>query len=320
MNDNPRTVAVVGAGVIGQIYAGRLAESGCDVWLLARGSTHARLQAGGIQLSEAGVDAHPSVKIVDTVADIPPVDMAFLAVRADQVTAALPLVAEVRTPVVVTLVNLTDDVHTVATRIGMDRVIIGFPGVGGTPTKTGIEYRRVKQQPTMLGTAKGREQAVARVLRSAGFDVEVAADMEAWLATHTVFIAGAGAAILSAHGAERLGMDRAATTQMVLSIRDGFTHLARNGIRVTPPALRSIFTWVPRLFSVAYWQRQMRGELGMLTLAPHVLATRDTEFPLIAAAARRLAPGARHLSAALDMAGYPEEDDTTMSHQASSEE
>lgn len=94
---------------------------------------------------------------------------------------------------------------------------------------------------------------------------------------------------------------------MVLSIRGGFMYLTRNGIRVTPPALRSIFTRVPSLFSVAYWQRQMRGELGALTLAPHVFATRDTEFPLIAAAARRLTPSAQHLSAALDMAGYPEQ-------------
>ena len=305
MNDTRRTVAVVGAGVIGQVYAGRLADVGCEVWLLARGSTYARLRADGVRLREDGVDSRPPVRVVNSTTDIPAVDTVFLAVRADQVTAALPLLVEVHTRVVVTLVNLTDDARAVATQIGMDRVVLGFPGVGGTRTTDGIEYHRIRQQPTTLGCAGGREQIVAQDLRAAGLNVELAADMEAWLATHTVFIAGVGAAILHSQGAERLGADRKATARMILSIRDGFTSLAHSGVDVTPSPLRTIFTRVPRLFSVPYWQRQMRSELGTLSLAPHVFATRDTEFPLIAAAARRLAPEARQLSAALDTAGYP---------------
>lgn len=310
MNNARRTVAVVGAGVIGQVYAGRLAEAGCEVWLLARDSTYARLRTDGVLLREDGVDTRPPVRVVDTVADIPVVDTVFLAVRADQVAAALPLVAELRTRVVVTLVNLADEARAVAVQIGMDRVVLGFPGVGGTRTTDGIEYRRIRQQPTTLGYAGGREQAVAEDLRAAGLDVELATDMEAWLATHTVFIAGVGAAILHSQGADRLGRDRKATARMILSIRDGFKSLARNGVQVTPPPLRTIFTRVPRVFSVPYWQRQMRGELGTLSLAPHVLETRDTEFPLIASAARRLAPEARQLSAALDTAGYPAKPNT----------
>lgn len=278
MNNTRRTVAVVGAGVIGQVYAGRLADAGCEVWLLARDSTYARLRSDGVRLRENGVDSRPPVRVVNTATDIPAVDTVFLAVRADQVAAALPLLAEVRARVVVILVNLTDEVRAVAAQIGMDRVILGFPGVGGTRTTDGIEYRRIRQQPTTLGCAGGREQAVAQDLRAAGLDVELVSDMEAWLATHTVFIAGVGAAILHSQGADRLGADRKATARMVLSIRDGFTSLVHSGVDVTPTPLRTIFTRVPRLFSVPYWQRQMCGELGTLSLAPHVFATRDTEF------------------------------------------
>ena len=298
-------IAVVGAGVIGQIYAGRLAEAGYEVWLLARGSAYTHLHATGVRLREGGADSCPPVIFVESVEDIPPVDMVFLAVRADQVTAALPLLADVTTSVVVTLTNFTDNVPTVAAELGLDRIVIGFPGVGGVRTEAGIEYRRIRQQPTMLGEAGGREQAVVEVLQTAGLDVDVVPDVEAWLATHTVFIAGVGAAILSASGAGQLGTDRAATARMVLSIRDGFNALTHNSIMVTPTPLRLIFTRVPRWFSVPYWQRNMCGELGELTLAPHIFATRNTEFPLIAAAARRIAPGARVLSAALDAAGYP---------------
>lgn len=75
-----------------------------------------------------------------------------------------------------------------------------------------------------------------------------------WLATHTVFIAAIGAAILEAGGSRELGSDRGRTTRMVLAVRDGFHALARHGVRVTPAPLRIIFVRVPRLISVPYWQ------------------------------------------------------------------
>ncbi len=270
MNDTRRTVAVVGAGVIGQVYAGRLADVGCEVWLLARGSTYvvcvptvcACARMGWIPALRSGLSTRPRTSQRWT--------RCFLPLRADQVTAALPLLVQMHTRVVVTLVNLTDDARAVATQIGMDRVVLGFPGVGGTRTTDGIEYHRIRQQPTTLGCAGGREQIVAQDLRAAGLNVELAADMEAWLATHTVFIAGVGAAILDSQGAERLGADRKATARMILSIRDGFTSLAHSGVDVTPSPLRTIFTRVPRLFSVPYWQRQMRSELDTLPRTPRI--------------------------------------------------
>ena len=44
MSDLPHSVAVIGAGVIGQVFAGRLAAVGHPTWLLARGEPHQQLQ------------------------------------------------------------------------------------------------------------------------------------------------------------------------------------------------------------------------------------------------------------------------------------
>src|SRR5690625_4907555 len=305
MKNTGRSVAVVGAGVIGQVYAGRLAQAGSSVWLLARGDTFRHLHANGLSLNDGHTTTHPPVTVVATPADIPKVDMAVFAVRTDHVKDALPLLAEIHTPVVVTLVNLTDGAADVAKTIGVDRVILGFPGVGGTRNVDGVTFRDIAQQPTTLGVTHGREHPVATTLREAGFDVDVVDDMDAWLATHTVFIAGVGAAILTAGGAAQLGGDKTATTRMLLSIREGFASLKRHAIPVTPAGLRTIFTRVPRVFSVPYWQKHMRGDLGTLGLEPHIKATQETEFPLIAAGARRLAPDAQRLMAALQAAGFP---------------
>ncbi len=65
MSNGQRKIAVLGAGVIGQVYADRLAEAGQEVWLLARGETFKALLYQGVRLHEAGVTSAPSMNIVD---------------------------------------------------------------------------------------------------------------------------------------------------------------------------------------------------------------------------------------------------------------
>lgn len=64
-------VAVYGAGVIGQVYAGRLAAGGCAVWLLARGATFAELARHGLRLQRRESSERPQVALVEAVADLP---------------------------------------------------------------------------------------------------------------------------------------------------------------------------------------------------------------------------------------------------------
>lgn len=115
------------------------------MWLLARGRTFAKLHAEGVQLQKDGETKRPAVTVVDSTADLPPVDVAYLAVRADQVDAALPTLAEITAPVVVTLVNLAAGTDSVAKKIGADRVVFGFAGVGGIRTSAGVTYHEIDQ-------------------------------------------------------------------------------------------------------------------------------------------------------------------------------
>ncbi|QGH69472.1 ketopantoate reductase family protein [Pseudactinotalea sp. HY158] len=309
MSVSPRSAAVIGAGVIGQVYAGRLAAAGHSTWLLARGETLDRMRDRGVTLIRDGQSTTAPVTVVGSVEEIPPVDVVYLAVRGDQVVEALPVVQGVRATTVVTLVNLAGDALEVAERIGADRVVLGFPGVGGTRTDDAVTYQVVKQQPTTLGKYDGREEPVVADLHDAGFAVEVVDDAASWLATHAVFIAGAGAAILAAGSSQAVGEDRKRTAAMVASVRDGFEAIAQHGVTVTPTPLKVIFTVVPKFFAVYYWGKQMRGDLGRLALAPHVLATRDTEFSLLAREVRDLTGGdAPLLDAALEQAGFPDAD------------
>lgn len=300
-----RTVAVVGAGVIGQVYAGRLAAAGHRVWLLARGAALDSLRVRGVCLSRAGATARPAVEIVGSAADIPAVDAAYLAVPGDKLAQALPVVAGIDAPTVVTLANLAAQAAQVVRAIGPERAVLGFPGVGGARSAAGVNYYEIPQQATMIGVCGDRHAAVAQDLAGAGFAVAVEKDPVAWLATHAVFIVGVGAAIIAAGGSDGLARDRARTARMVLCVRDGFAALARRGGRVTPLALRAIFSLVPTAFSVPYWQKQLAGDLGRVALAPHILSTRDSEFAYLVRQVRALAGDAPRLEAALAEAGYP---------------
>lgn len=98
-----------------------------------------------------------------------------------------------------------------------------------------------------------------------------------------------GAAILAAGGDSRaLGHDRGRTAAMVAAVGEGFRALRGRGVSPVPAPLRTIFTRVPRAVAVPYRQRQLRGTVGTDTIEPHLLATRTTELPALAAAARRL--------------------------------
>lgn len=298
-------ILVVGAGVIGQVYAGRLGAAGHDVTIVARGATFELLSDRGIHLVTAGATTVHSVGVIQSPSRDDEFDCALLAVRFDQVDSAIDDLAGVDTRQVITFSNMADRSEELRTRLGDNRTVLAFPGVGGSCNDAGqVQYSEVRQQHTTVGRS-GSEQQFVQALRDAQFTVDVVDEMPAWLTTHAVFLTTVAAAILAAGGDSRtLGRDRRATAAMVAAVAEGFQALEIRGIRPVPAPLRTIFTQVPKVIAVPYWQRQLRGRMGVHTITPHVVASRDTELPALATAVRRIvgssAPG---LSALLTSAG-----------------
>jgi 2-dehydropantoate 2-reductase len=281
---------VIGAGVIGQVYAGRLATAGHDITLMARGEHAGDLLKKGIRLDTRGQTATCRVAVTTTAPAGEDYDCVLVAVRFDQLHPALEVARTVSAQQVVTLCNVPDRADRLPVLLGRDQVILAFPGVGGRIGEDGVvHYADVRQQHTSIGKADGAERQLALALRSAQFPVDLVDDMPAWLTTHALFIASVGAAILLSGGdSATLGRDRAATARMVAAVAEAFAALRRQGVRPVPTPLRSIFTAVPRAIAVPYWQRQLRGPMGTQTIAPHIRATRGSELPALTTATRRL--------------------------------
>lgn len=275
-------ILVCGAGVIGSVYAARLQEAGYNVSLLARGQRAICLRTRGVLLEDAstGQRTTTQVRVVDHLAPTDVYDVALVTVRMDQLASILPSLAanhQIRT--IVFMLNNPSGLQRLAT-IEPQRVVLGFPSVGGTREGEVVRYILIRQQPTTLGEVNGqvtpRLQQLAAAFKTAGFSVALSRDMQAWLKTHAIFVACVSAALATTEGdSVRLGHTRKNVAMMVRAIREGFKALQAQAIPISPFNLKLIFLQMPMWFAVFYWQYALRTKVGTLAIAPHANAARD---------------------------------------------
>lgn len=283
-------IVVVGAGVVGQVYAGLLARAGNRVSIVARGPRADRLRASGIVLERDGHVVRPPCRVVETIAEGGTADVVIVAVRGDQLPSAGGDVAACDADTVVCMANPLQHRQEFTRRVGAGRTVFAFSGIGGRRADDGVvAFHAVRRQPTVVDVAAARGAAVVRLMQDAGMPVRAETRMTAWLATHSLFIAGIGSALLAAaHGSQDLAGMTPQVREFVDAVSEAFDALAQRGHPVTPASLRTIFGRVPRRLATRYWQRQFAAPLVRLAIEPHIVATRDTEFPQIVAQARDL--------------------------------
>lgn len=275
-------ILVFGAGVIGRAFAARLGQAGHDVTVLARSRTATALRAHGIGVMVGDQVRRVPVTVTEDATRGGPYDLALVALRLDVLESELVTIAAIPTPVVAFLQHLGDLGPRVAALLG-DRAVVAFPGLGGYLDPDGVLHHKVVGfgQPTTIDATAAHAAMVREVIDSARLPTTLEPDMRSWLATHTVFIAGIGAAILACGGVQPLAQDRAALNRMISAVRAGFRSLQRQGYRIRPAPVGLLFLRAPRVVVRHYWQRQLVGELGRVAMEPHALRTRGSEFRLI---------------------------------------
>jgi len=84
-------------------------------------------------------------------------DIALVTVRRDQLASAVPeLKADRSIPNFLFMLNNPTGTESLAEGLGRDRVLLGFPGAGGTRDRHVIHYALIPQQPTTLGEMDGQ--------------------------------------------------------------------------------------------------------------------------------------------------------------------
>lgn len=270
-------ILVYGAGVIGTLYAARLQESGELVTVLARGRRLADIRRGGLELEDVLSGSRSTTTVVTTerLAPDDQYDVALITVRRDQLATVMPaLQANRGIRTVLFMLNNPIGTNDLARALGQDRVLLGFPGAGGTMDGNLVRYALISQQPTTLGELTGprteRLRDLVGVFRAAGFPTTIPGDMDAWLKAHAFFVTAISGAIYLAGGdCRRLSEDEAILTLMTKGVREGFAAVRALGLTVTPFPLRVLFTWLPTWFAVAYWRRFFASDMADYIFGRH---------------------------------------------------
>ncbi len=268
-------ILVLGAGVIGSVYAGKLLQAGHEVVLLARGPRLVDLQTQGLILEDAEsgsrwVGPVPSVSEPETDDRF---DLVLVSVRAEQLVRTLPLVTGLTGGSDVLFFGNTAGRHAELTAALGERAVFGFPAVGGTRDGPVVEYVLISQQKTMVGEPDGRTSPRVRHLQSvfdeAGFPTLISANIEDWLIAHAAFVVPIAYALYRVGtNPARLAADPTSLRLMVLATRQAFTALRTNGNDEIPTNLRILYR-LPTRVVIGYWRRVLNSPRGELWFAAH---------------------------------------------------
>jgi 2-dehydropantoate 2-reductase len=273
-------VLVYGAGVIGTLYGAKLADAGHKVTVIARGRRFADICQYGLVLEDIvyGRRWIPQVKTVERLSPDDESDLALITVRRDQLASAVAeLATNKRIPTLLFMLNNPTGSASLAEVLGRDRVILGFPGAGGTRDGHVVRYAMIAQQPTTLGELDGRRSArlgtISKAFSDAGLPTHICVDMDAWLKAHAFFVTAMCGAIYIASGdCRKLSRDSATLKLMTNGVREGFAAVRALGLPVMPFSLRVLFTWLPDAFAVAYWRRFLATEMADYVFGRHARA------------------------------------------------
>jgi 2-dehydropantoate 2-reductase len=176
-------ISVIGAGAMGSLFGGRLAEAGETVTLLDIRRDHVdAVNAGGLTIEKEGVRRTVHVQATTGVDTVGPADLSIVFVKSTHTAAAAQTAARLAgaTGLVLTLQNGMGNAEALAHALTADRVIAGTTSHGATFLKPGA-IRHAGEGETIIGpwsTAgmPGAER-VAEVLCRAGITTRVAPDV-----------------------------------------------------------------------------------------------------------------------------------------------
>jgi 2-dehydropantoate 2-reductase len=269
-------ILVVGAGVIGSIYAGKLLEAGHEVVLLARGRRLSDLQAHGLVLedAESGQRTKVSMPAFSEPAAGDRYDLVLVPVRTEQLAGTFSILLGMSDASdVLFFGNTVGQQAEVVAAIGK-RALFGFPSAGGVRDGPIVRYVLIRQQKTMLGEANGkttpRVRQLQAVLSGAGFPTRISTDIDGWMLGHTAFVVPIGFALYRfGTNAAKLADDTSFLRLMVLATREAFRALGITGNAEIPANLRMLYLVLPTAFVVRYWRRVLAGPRGELWFGAH---------------------------------------------------
>ncbi len=277
-------ILIYGAGVIGSIFAGKLALARNDVTVLARGRRFEEIQKSGIILVNPKTQKteHAVVDVIDKLLPNDNYDYIIVAMQRTQIDDILPALSENCSKNIVFVVNTAGGHDKWAAAVGKERLMIGFPSAGGERKEGRVYYfigRGIQRifQTTTFGeyeTKKAeRVKALIKLFNQAKIPSVYCKDMDAWQRTHVALVTNIANALYG-YDCDNYKLDRSYedVKQMVRGIKESRQVLRKNGINPTPKKL--FWLDLPTSVVAAGFSIFMKTALAETTMAKHCVAAK----------------------------------------------
>lgn len=226
---------ILGAGSLGSIYGGLLAQSGHDVTLVARGDNYKALKNEGLTILTGNGSLKPTVKVVGNPRAASESDVAFVAVKARDTEQILQDSRHLSAKAFfVSFQNAGDKDEILSRFVGASSVIGGVSVVGATLVRPGVvDYTSVGH--SWVGELpRGRSERVeklAKVMNEANIPTTAAEDIAAikWVKL-VQFCAYAGLSSLTRLRWHQLSQDPRLTEIYIRLVREGGAVVKAAGI------------------------------------------------------------------------------------------
>ena len=274
-----------GAGVIGSIFAGKLAQNGYDVTVLARGNRYKEINDKGIILKNSinGRTVTVKIKIIETLNEEDIFEYIIVPVQNNQIDSILPVLAKNKSPNIVFVVNNPLGYKKWIEIIGYNRIIIGFPSAGGE-RKDGIVYYFIGKginkifQSTTFGELNGKKSkrliALYKIFLKSGFSPSINGKMDWWQKTHVAVVLPVAKALYR-YQSNNYDLSKSLETikKMIYGTRELFAVLKSNGIKITPAKLN--FYYLPTFIIGRIWQIIMGTKIAEYAMAKHTIVGKN---------------------------------------------
>lgn len=278
-------ILIYGAGVIGSIFAGKLALSKNNVTVLARGARLEEIKKNGIILVNPKTRKRECalVHTIDTLLPNIEYDYIIVVMQRNQVDEILPVLTANCSKNIVFVVNTASGYDKWVNSVGKDRLMIGFPSAGGERNNGEVNYfigkglQRIFQTTTFgeySGVKTERVKKLIEIFNHAKIPSVFCSDMDAWQKTHVALVSSIANALYG-YKCNNFGLGHSYkdVKDMVNGIKEGFEVLCKNGIKPAPKKLGWVNFPTPMLTVI--FCLFMKTTLAETTMAKHCIVAKS---------------------------------------------
>ncbi len=273
-------ILIIGAGVIGSLYAAQMAKAGYSVTVFSRGERLEEITRSGIRIQhykEDKIETITKLKVTDELRPEDNYDYVFVALRYDNLASVYPLLNKSSVSNIIFMTNNPYGFDDYGRHLNKARVLCAFPGAGGEIENGVVKYHIVSRviQPTTIGDSLGvrtqRAKNIAGILRLSGFPVAINRDMNSWLLSHLAMVCPLGNIIYRDYE-----VSDNSTSLVLLSacLKEAFLFLRENGYSINP-ARFNLFVYTPQRLLRFLLKRLYRTDFAKTVIFNHAVNARQ---------------------------------------------